>query len=129
MVIIFQVYINILEKVQKNMADEILTRLDKELEDDTQNIAVSIFLVVVVIIMYPLTLRAIWSLTTVLQNYARILASHTRVTTTSLLKDEIRVIYDIIASQSEENPYNNLFFIKCKYSFNNNRGALSVMHH
>nr|XP_054770950.1 uncharacterized protein LOC129278842 [Lytechinus pictus] len=72
------VYIDILEKVQKNMADEILTRLEKELEDDTENIAVSIFLVVVVIIMCPLTLRAIWSLTTVLQNYALTLATQTK---------------------------------------------------
>ncbi|XP_071492763.1 uncharacterized protein [Diadema antillarum] len=72
------VYINILEKVHKLLADEILQILEKELEDDTENIAVSIFLVVVVIIMCPLTLRAIWSLTTVLQNYALTLASQTK---------------------------------------------------
>ncbi|XP_030838418.1 guanylate cyclase 2G-like [Strongylocentrotus purpuratus] len=72
------VYIDILEKVQKDMADEILDRLEKELEDDTENIAVSIFLVLVVIIICPLTLRAIWSLTTVLQNYALTLAAQTK---------------------------------------------------
>nr|XP_002741362.1 PREDICTED: uncharacterized protein LOC100367642 [Saccoglossus kowalevskii] len=72
------VYIDILADVQTNMADEILIKLDDELKSDKNSIAVSIFLVVVVIIMCPLTLRAIWRLTADIQNYALTVASQTK---------------------------------------------------
>ncbi|XP_022108255.1 guanylate cyclase 2G-like [Acanthaster planci] len=72
------VYINILENVQKNMANEILLLLENDLEQDTEAIAVSILLVVIVIVMCPLTLRAIWSLTSDIQNYALTLAAQTK---------------------------------------------------
>ncbi|XP_070582300.1 uncharacterized protein [Ptychodera flava] len=72
------VYIGILASVQKNMADEILIKLEKELENDTEAIAISIFLVIVVLIMCPLTLQAIWTLTTDVQNYALTLATQTK---------------------------------------------------
>ncbi|XP_070532968.1 uncharacterized protein [Ptychodera flava] len=72
------VYIDILADVQKNLADEILIKLENELENDTEAIAVSIFLVIVVIIMCPLTLQAIRTQTTNIQNYALTLATQTK---------------------------------------------------
>ncbi|XP_071798818.1 uncharacterized protein [Asterias amurensis] len=72
------VYIDILEDVQKNMANQILLLLEDDLKNDTEAIAVSILLVVVVIVMCPLTLRAIWSLTSDIQNYALTLAAQTK---------------------------------------------------
>ena len=72
------VYINILESVQKNMADEILIRLESDLEYDKKSIAISIALVIVVIIMCPLILRAFWALTNDIQNYALTLATQTK---------------------------------------------------
>lgn len=71
-------YVNLLENVQKKMADEILMRLENDLESDTKSIAVSIALVIVVIVMCPLILRAFWALTTDIQNYALTLASQTK---------------------------------------------------
>lgn len=72
------VYIQILETVQKKMAEEILARLQSDLESDTKSIAISISLVIIVIIMCPLILRAFWSLTTDIQNYALTLAAQTK---------------------------------------------------
>ncbi|XP_022098629.1 uncharacterized protein LOC110983582 [Acanthaster planci] len=72
------VYINILESMQSKMADEILLRLESDLDNDTSSIAVSICLVVIVIITCPVILRAFWSLTTDIQNYALNLASQTK---------------------------------------------------
>ncbi|XP_071798428.1 uncharacterized protein [Asterias amurensis] len=72
------VYINILESMQKKMANQILQRLESDLDNDTSSIAVSICLVVIVIVTCPLILRAFWSLTTDIQNYALNLASQTK---------------------------------------------------
>ena len=83
------VYINILETVQKNMADEILAILESDLEDDTKSIAISISLVIIVIIMCPLILRAFWSLTTDIQNCAITLAAQTK----ALNKEKRRANY------------------------------------
>ncbi|XP_072033174.1 uncharacterized protein [Amphiura filiformis] len=72
------VYIQILETVQKNMADEILARLERDLESDIKAIAISISLVIIVILMCPLILRAFWSLTTDIHNCALALADQTK---------------------------------------------------
>ena len=72
------IYINIVEDVQKNLANQILMLLENDLKNDTEAIAVSILLVVVVIVMCPLTLRAIWTLTSDIQNYAITLAAQTK---------------------------------------------------
>ena len=61
------VYIDILENLQKNMAEKILERLGADMENDTKAIAISIFLVILVVIMCPLILRAFWTLTTTIQ--------------------------------------------------------------
>ncbi|XP_072046461.1 uncharacterized protein [Amphiura filiformis] len=71
-------YVNILENVQKKMAEEILARLENDLQSDRKSITVSIALVIVVIIMCPLILRAFWALTRDIQNYALSLASQTK---------------------------------------------------
>ncbi|XP_071944799.1 uncharacterized protein [Antedon mediterranea] len=72
------VYINILENVQKDIAEEILFRLNRELRMDQKAIAVSTVVVVVVIVFCPLILRSIWALTTDIQNYALSLAAQTK---------------------------------------------------
>ncbi|XP_033097871.1 uncharacterized protein LOC117101862 [Anneissia japonica] len=72
------VYINIFENVQKDMAEEILIRLNHELKGDQQAIAISIIVVIIVSILCPLTLRSIWALTTDIQSYAFTLAAQTK---------------------------------------------------
>ncbi|XP_054770600.1 uncharacterized protein LOC129278477 [Lytechinus pictus] len=76
------VYIDILENLQKNMAEKILERLGADMENDTKAIAISIFLVILVVIMCPLILRAFWTLTTTIQNCALSLASQTKALNT-----------------------------------------------
>ena len=61
------VYIDILENLQKNMAEKILERLGADMENDTNAIAISIFFVILVVIMCPLILRSFWTLTTTIQ--------------------------------------------------------------
>ncbi|XP_033103958.1 uncharacterized protein LOC117106666 [Anneissia japonica] len=75
---IMTIYINIREKVQKNMAQDILDRLNHEIDKDTESMAVSVSLVVAVTILCPLTLRAISKMTTDIQTYALTLAAQTK---------------------------------------------------
>ncbi|XP_033098113.1 uncharacterized protein LOC117102002 isoform X2 [Anneissia japonica] len=72
------IYINVFENIQKDMAEEILIRLNHELKGDQKAIAVSTIVVVVVSILCPLTLRSIWTVTTDIQSYALTLAAQTK---------------------------------------------------
>ncbi|XP_033126940.1 uncharacterized protein LOC117124706 [Anneissia japonica] len=71
---IMTMYINIMEKVQKDMAQNILDQLNHEIDKDSESIAISVALVIAVIILCPLTLRAILTTTRDIQNYALTLA-------------------------------------------------------
>ncbi|XP_071479277.1 uncharacterized protein [Diadema setosum] len=76
------VYIDILENLQKIMAETILEQLNSDMENDTKAIAISIFLVILVVIMCPLILRAFWTLTTTIQNCALSLATQMKALNT-----------------------------------------------